>query len=127
MHFTFNNISSETFGLKVKSTNHLSLPAKKIESIEIPGRTGNLIIDDGSRRNLSIEVVCFLDCRADKNIAFKTRQISNWLQGPIGYRKLVFSDGVTFNAICNNQIDIAELINYYGEIMIHFDAYEVIE
>ena len=74
MHFTFNNISSETFGLKVKSTNHLSLPAKKIESIEIPGRTGNLIIDDGSRRNLSIEVVCYLDCRDNENIALILKQ-----------------------------------------------------
>ena len=127
MYFTFNNISSETHGLKVKSTNHLSLPAKKIESIEIPGRTGNLIIDDGSKQNLSIEVVCYIDCREDENIALKTRQIGTWLQEPIGYQKLVFSDGIAFNAICTNQIDISELINYFGEVVIRFDAYEVVE
>ena len=127
MYFTFNNISSETYGLKVKATNHLSLPAKKIESIEIPGRTGNLIIDDGSKQNLSIEVVCYIDCREDKNIALKTHQIGTWLQEPIGYQKLVFSDGITFNAICTNQIDISELVNYFGEVAIRFDAYEVVE
>lgn len=127
MLFTFNNVSCETHGLKVKSTNHLSLPAKKIESIEIPGRTGNLIIDDGSKQNLSIEVVCYIDCREDENIALKTRQIGTWLQEPIGYQKLVFSDGITFNAICTNQIDISELINYFGEVAIRFDAYEVVE
>lgn len=127
MLFTFNNVSCETHGLKVKSTNHLSLPAKKIESIEIPGRTGNLIIDDGSKQNLSIEVVCYIDCREDENIALKTRQIGTWLQEPIGYQKLVFSDGIAFNAICTNQIDISELINYFGEVAIRFDAYEVVE
>ena len=52
MYFTFNGTSSERYGLKVKNSNHLSRPAKKIESISVPGRTGNLIIDDGSRLHL---------------------------------------------------------------------------
>ena len=51
MHFTFNGVNSQQYGLKVKQSNHLTRPAKKIESIEIPGRTGNLIIDDGSKKN----------------------------------------------------------------------------
>lgn len=127
MNFTFNGINSDTYGLKVKATNHLSFPAKNIESIEIPGRTGNLIIDDGSRKNLSIEVVCFLDCRENKDIALRTRQISAWLQDPIGYQSLIFSDGIKFKAICTNQIDVGELINYFGEITIRFDGYEVKE
>lgn len=127
MLFTFNNVSCETHGLKVKTSNHLSSPAKKIESIEIPGRTGNLIVDDGSKKNLTINVVCYLDCRTDDNIAVVSKRIASWLQDTIGYQRLVFSDGLKFDAVCVNQIDIEEVINNFAEVSISFDAKEVLE
>lgn len=125
MHFTFNGISSGRYGLKVKSSNHLSRPAKKIESIAIPGRTGNLIIDDGSKENLQIELECFVDARNNGNLPYLAKQISSWLQDPIGYQTLIMYDGTKFKAICTNQIDISELIDNFAEISIRFDATEV--
>ncbi len=127
MYFKFNNISSETYGLKIKTSNHLSRPAKKVESISVPGRTGNLIIDDGSKENLQIELTCYVDARKNENLYQISKQIGSWLQDPIGYQLLEFSDGERFNAVCVNQIDINESIRYFGEVTIRFDAYEVIK
>lgn len=127
MYFKFNGISSETYGLKIKTSNHLSRPAKKIESISVPGRTGNLIIDDGSKENLQIELTCYVDARKNENLYQISKQIGSWLQDPIGYQLLEFSDGERFNAVCVNQIDINESIRYFGEVTIRFDAYEVIK
>ena len=125
MHFTFNGVNSQQYGLKVKQSSHLSRPAKKIESIEIPGRTGNLIIDDGSKKNQSIELLCTLDCRSSGNIAIVSKQIGAWLQDPIGYQTLMMYDGTTFKAICTNQVDISEVIDNFAEVSIRFDATEV--
>lgn len=125
MYFKFNGISSETYGLKIKTSNHLSRPAKKIESISVPGRTGNLIIDDGSKENLQIELACYVDSRANKNLKKTMKDIGSWLQDPIGYQLLEFSDGETFKAVCTNQIDVNEIIRYFGEVTIRFDAFEV--
>lgn len=125
MYFTFNGTSSEQYGLKVKTSNHLSRPAKKIESIAIPGRTGNLIIDDGSKENLQIELECFVDARSNANLPHLAKQIGAWLQDPIGYQTLTMYDGTTFKAICTNQIDVSELIDNFAEISIRFDATEV--
>lgn len=125
MHFTYNGISSEIYNLKIKSSNHLSRAAKKIESIEIPGRTGNLIIDDGSLQNKQIELVCTLDCRQYENIHVVAKQIGDWLQGPIGYQTLTMSDGMSFKAVCTNQIDINQLLKHFAEVSIRFDATEV--
>lgn len=125
MYFTFNGVSSERYGLKVKESNHLSLPAKNIESIEIPGRTGNLIIDDGSKKNIQIELLCIVDCRTNSNLHIISRQIAKWLQDPIGYQTLKMWDGLTFKAVCTNQIDIAEVIDHFAEVSIRFDATEV--
>lgn len=125
MYFKFNGISSETYGLKIKTSNHLSHPAKKIESISVPGRTGNLIIDDGSKENLQIELACYVDSRPNKNLKKTMKDIGSWLQDPIGYQLLEFSDGETFKAVCTNQIDVNEIIRYFGEVTIRFDAFEV--
>ena len=125
MYFIFNNINSQQYGLKLKQSNHLSRPAKKIESIEIPGRTGNLIIDDGSKKNQSVELLCTLDCRSGANIAIVSKQIGAWLQDPIGYQTLTMYDGTTFKAICTNQVDISEVIDNFAEVSIRFDATEV--
>lgn len=127
MFFTFNGISSRNFNLKVKSSTHLSSPSKKVEFIEIPGRTGDLVIDDGSFKNLSISIVCLLDTRETNNLAQVAKQIRNWLQSPIGYQDLVFSDGTTFKAICSNQINIEDLVNNFGQVTITFSAVEVQE
>ena len=125
MHFTFNGTSSGRYGLEVKNSNHLSRPAKKIESISVPGRTGNLIIDDGSKENLQIELECFVDARSNANLPFLTKQIGAWLQDPIGYQTLTMYDGTTFKAICTNQIEVSELVDNFAEISIRFDATEV--
>ena len=125
MYFKFNNISSETYGLKIKTSNHLSRPAKKIESISVPGRTGNLIIDDGSKENLQIELACYVDSRPNKNLKKTMKDIGSWLQDPIGYQLLEFSDGATFKAVCMHQIDVNEIIRYFAEVTIRFDAFEV--
>ena len=48
MYFTFNNANSKGFNIKIKKSNHLSIPRKKLEFVEVQGRTDNLIIDEGT-------------------------------------------------------------------------------
>lgn len=124
MTFTFNGIANTIYNLKLIKSNHLSLAAKNIELIKIPGRTGDLIIDDGSYSNKNIELVCHLDKRGGE-LNTTIKNIRAWLQGTTGYKTLTFSDGRTFNAVCINQIDISYLLKDYVEIAIIFSAWEV--
>ena len=62
-YFTFNEISCKEYGLKCKDISHISFAAKSYESIKIPGRTGNLIIDDGSYNNKKVTIIAYLDMR----------------------------------------------------------------
>lgn len=124
MDFTFNGVTASSHGLTIKSSNHLSRPSKAYDSIKVPGRTGNVIIDDGSFNNKTIDVVCFLDRRTVNDLSVKAKVIGNWLQGITGYKDLIYSDGSTFKAICTNQIDISETIKNFAEVTIRFEVYE---
>ena len=125
-NFTFNGITSTSKNLKCKDISHLSFSVKSYESIKIPGRTGNLIIDDGSYENKSVEVVAYLDLRGKTAAQKKTaiNGIKTWLIGPKGYKTLVFDDTIEYKAICK-AVDISEAFNDYLEISISFEAVEV--
>lgn len=127
-NFTFNGTTSISKNLKCKDINHLSFANKSYESIKIPGRTGNLIIDDGSYENKTIEITAFLDLRGKTASEKKTaiNDIKTWLIGPVGYKVLKFDDTIQYQAICNG-VEISEGFNDFLEIIISFEAVEVFE
>ena len=83
MEFTFNNKSSRDFNIKIKKSNHLSIPRRKFEFIEVQGRTDNLIIDEGSREMLDIEIEAYIDCREDNTYSYALR-LDEWLNSSNG-------------------------------------------
>ena len=122
MEFTFNGVSSRDFNIKVKQSNHLSIPRKKLEFIEVQGRTDNLVVDEGCREMLDIQLECFVDCRSEN-----TRQyaigLDNWLNSSAGYKELKFDDGTILKAIFVGQIDFNEIVKNFNEIILQFKAY----
>lgn len=121
LDFTFNGKSAKNdFGLLIESSTHESLAPKRYESIPIEGRTGNVLIDHGDFDNYTIEVTAIVDTSPSNAQQFGNR-VKQWLQGPIGYKSLVFNDGYEFEAICNNQIDISKIINSFRRIRISFE------
>ena len=122
MEFTFNNKSSRDFNIKIKKSNHLSIPRRKLEFIEVQGRTDNLVIDEGSREMLDIEIEAYIDCR-DSNTKTYALRLDEWLNGANGYSNLTFNDGVTLKAIFVGQIDFDDVVKNFNEILLQFKAY----
>ena len=122
MEFTFNNKSSRDFNIKIKKSNHLSIPRRKLEFIEVQGRTDNLIIDEGSREMLDIEIEAYIDCRNEDTYSYALR-LDEWLNGISGYQDLMFDDGVELKAIFVGQIDFNSITKNFEEILLQFKAY----
>ena len=126
-NFTFNGVSSTTHGLKCKEINHFTFSSKSYESIKVPGRTGNLLVDDGSYENKVIPVTAYLDLRTVENKKTVVNNIKKWLIGHTGYKTLTFDDTVEYQAIVNGEITFKELFSDYYEIEINFECVEVID
>ena len=122
MEFTFNNKSSRDFNIKIKESNHLSIPRKKLEFIEVQGRTDNLIVDEGSREMLDVEIEAYIDCRNEDTYSYALR-LDEWLNGISGYSNLIFDDGVELKAIFVGQIDFNSITKNFEEILLQFKAY----
>ena len=122
MEFTFNNKSSRDFNIKIKKSNHLSIPRKKLEFVEVQGRTDSLIIDKGSREMLDIEIEAFIDCRGSNTKTYALR-LDEWLNSTNGYSNLIFNDGIELKAIFVGQIDFNSITKNFEEILLQFKAY----
>ena len=122
MEFTFNNKSSRDFNIKIKKSNHLSIPRRKLEFIEVQGRTDNLIIDEGSREMLDVEIEAYMDCREEDTYSYALR-LDEWLNGVNGYSNLTFNDGIKLKAIFVGQIDFNSITKNFEEILLQFKAY----
>ena len=123
--FTFNGISSKTHNLKCKEINHFSFAAKSYESIKIPGRTGNLLIDTGDKENKIVPVIANLDLRNTSNKVLAIKNMKVWLMDEVGYKRLLFDDGIEYQAIVNGEISFTELFKDYYEVSINFECVEV--
>ena len=122
MYFTFNNGNSKDFNIKIKNSNHLSIPKKKLEFIEVQGRTDNLIIDEGCREMLDIEIEAYIDCR-DSDTRNYANRLDSWLNDSVGYQDLIFDDGTMLKAIFVGQIDFNCIVKNFNEILLQFKAY----
>ena len=126
MIFTINNKTNKDFNFKVKSSNHLIKPKKKLEFISIPGRTGDLILDEGARENFNLVIEGYIDAR-ETNLKTLCDNLDNWLNSTTGYQSITFDDGTVLKAVLISEIDPVEVVKNFGELSLEFSAYKEVD
>ena len=126
MIFTINNKTNKDFNFKVKSSNHLLRPKKRLEFISIPGRTGDLILDDNSRENFNLVIEGYIDGRKN-SLKTLTEQLDSWLNSTAGYQNITFDDGTVLKAVLISEIDPVEVVKNFGELSLEFSAYKEVD
>ena len=126
MIFTINSKTNKDFNFKVKSSNHLLRPKKRLEFISIPGRTGDLILDDNSRENFNLVIEGYIDGRKS-NLKTLTEQLDLWLNSSKGYQSITFDDGTVLKAVLISEIDPVEVVKNFGELSLEFSAYKEVD
>ena len=117
MIFIFNNNQSDDLGIIITSSNHLDRFKKRREFIQVPGRTGDLVLDDGSYENLELEITCVIE--DEDNIDERLKHIEKWLKTN-DYSLLEFDDGVRFSAIYMEMKEMRKIIKNVVECKIVF-------
>lgn len=122
--FTFGGVSSRAFNLYITGDRVHSGPERDIERVSVPGRDGDLIIDNGRWKNYQLPVPCFYRAlRGD--VGAYARKIKAWLLAePAAYRRLEFSyDPDYFRmAAFTGPLDIDTSIRMFGKMEIAFDC-----
>jgi phage-related protein len=84
-YFAFDGFRSDSAGILVERKKTYGLPERDVDKIHVPGRSGDVLIDHGSYKNVRISY----DCAAQSVDALET--LRSALTGGSGYRLLTDS------------------------------------
>lgn len=98
MNFSFNGKSNIEFNVILCENNHLDKPRKNIELVPIPGRSDPLIISDGTKENLQLDMTILIEDLENITLPVLIDRIEKWLLVD-EYKDLIFDDGIKFKAV----------------------------
>ena len=124
--FTYGAISSTSFNFIIVSNDNLNGFENDLELVEIPGRTGDLIIDNQRKKNKEINIEAYADIEEFGEASLVSKAIRKWLQGEVKYKPLIFSnDYVKYEAIVLGNVEIVEEVENLLNIKFKFSCKEV--
>ena len=81
--FTLDGVSSADFNTYVASSNMFNAPERDTETVDIPGRNGALVYDNGRFRNFEGAISCYVPTGMQLNL----HGLRNWLLSTSAYRR----------------------------------------
>lgn len=121
--FIYGDVSSTLYSLYVLKVQGLNNAFERdIEFVEIPARDGDLIIDNSRKKSKEIRVEGFIDLEKSyiENFEDLVEEIGKWLQSEVELKTLKFSNSYkTYTALCTG-IEINEVMEGLGEVIIKF-------
>jgi len=100
----YNGIDCRNIGLKVVKRPDIPIPARRITSVTIPGRSGDLHIDDGTYEPIEITIKFnFLTHPDDWGSIL--RQVREWLRGEKDKRFFLGDDGCYYYKVEYTQVE----------------------
>lgn len=82
--FTWNGVNCATYDIICSNGGTYGAPERDVQAIDIPGRNGPLIVDNGRFKNISVDFQCYVR----KNFGDNAEAIRAWLRSAYGYRRL---------------------------------------
>ena len=126
-YFVYGGTSSASFNFIITENDNLNSFENDFELIEIPGRSGDLVIDNKRKKNKEINIEAYADIEGLGDAHTVAKNIKQWLQGEVKYKDLTFSNDLTeYKAIVKGPIEIVEEIEGLLNINFKFSWKEVI-
>lgn len=120
--FWFNGKSTRDFHMRVERYPDMGAPSRKIETVQVPGRNGDLHLEQDAFHNRSkVYDVYFHAPAASPDQA---HAVKAWLMGAKGYRRLedVYEPDHFYLAAFHGPLDISNQLNKYGKCTVEFNC-----
>ena len=126
-YFVYGGTSSASFNFIITENDHLNGFENDFELIEIPGRSGDLLINNNRKKNKEINIEAYADIEDLGDAETVVKNIKQWLQGEVKYKTLTFSnDLIEYKAIVKGPIEIVEEVEGLLNINFKFSCKEVV-
>lgn len=83
-YFIYGGVKSIDMGMKIEKADIFSSPSPRVTVQQIPGRSGDLILPDGSFENVNISYDCFFKSDTPDWLPYQASKIKSWLLSNYG-------------------------------------------
>ena len=120
--FIFNECSTKEFGMAVEKRPTQKTPKRRRTTFTIPGRNGNLHIDEDAFEN--VEVTYDVWFRGELPTPAQAHAVKSWLLSHKGYSRLEDKYDPDYFRLASfaGPMDIADILGRYGRCKIKFDC-----
>ena len=121
--FIYGGKNSLDFNIMIESYPSYTAAEREIQEYQVPGRSGNLVFDTGSYKNVTQEYeVCMK--AAPLNTHQIARAAANWLLAPGGYKKLEdsYDPEVYRMAVFSGPAEVENWFAKYGRVTLEFNC-----
>lgn len=87
-HLMFDDISSWTYGFYIDGQATFDAPARRGETVTVPGRNGTLFLDENTFENITVEYKCFFAADNEENFQEQLAGFRAALMSKRGYLRL---------------------------------------
>lgn len=84
----FNGVLSSDLNVQIEHFPNYDAPEKDYDVVHIPGRNGDLIVDNGSYKNIDRHYEIFVDGTKKNDLTTSVASVLKWLHSASGYARL---------------------------------------
>jgi len=120
--FIYKNRRSDDMGLKIEGGLTFTAPARDIEILEVQGRDGDVIIDNGRYRSVNHSLPCRIVLPPGQNLEMATTKIHDWLSTDQNYHDFIWSGDpdFTYKALVYEEYETQRVLHRYGRTVLKF-------
>lgn len=121
-YFVFNGRSTREFGMAVESHPNQNAPKRRRTAIEIPGRNGELHLDEEAFDNINVAYSVWF--RGDLPTPEQAHAVKSWLLAGKGYKRLEDKYDPKYFRLASfaGPMNISNILSRYGKCKITFDC-----
>jgi predicted phage tail component-like protein len=105
--FTYKGIRSKEMHLRVLNDITFTSPIRDVNVIQVPGRDGDLIMDNGRFESVTRSIPCRLEAPQGANVEVLISRINNWLINDARFHPFTWENDPEFRYLARVEGDVA--------------------
>ena len=124
--FTYKGKTSKEMGLRVLNDLEFVSPVRDVDLIQVPGRDGDLIMDNGRFNSVVRSVPCILEVE-NSDIETRINEINNWLATDVNFHDFEWKDNSEFKYLAKVEDSVvsSRLLSRLGNTTIDFRLHPI--
>ena len=125
--FTYKEKRSKDMNLRVLNDVTFSSPTRDVRVMQVPGRNGDLIMDNGRFESVIRSIPCRLEAPKGENVEQLINQINNWLIDDGGFHEFRWDNDPEFKYLARVESDVVSrrMLSRFGRVVIDFRLHPI--